>query len=91
MFLRKNYLPKVCIKQDFDTKGWFAYESSEYDIYRSFCILTETDEAVILYRSDPTMFNSLDSLMDALYKYGCNKHKEDIKRQLTQTSTNIRL
>ena len=100
---RKNYVPKLRIKQDFDTKKWFAYKVGDTFDFRSFVQLRDKTDKVyyatvdrheslsygLVRYYDPTRFDSLDDLLAAIYEYAYTEHLEYIKRSLTNRSVSV--
>jgi hypothetical protein len=84
---RKNYLPKVDIKQDFSTKKWFAYQPN--DSWERVFVQFESGEFGFTALETPTKFEKLDDLVEALYLYAMKEHLEQIKKNLTYNSVII--
>ena len=100
---RKNYVPKVRIQQDFDTKKWVAYGTygnlaCEAFVQMRSGMVREPDALLchddslsyeILSCYAPTRFDSLDDLLAAIYEYAYTEHLEHIKRSLTDRSVSV--
>ncbi len=86
---RKNYLPKMNIYQDHDTKKWFAERQDDFITWSFF--QRQDDSFDLSGLHDATQFGTLDDLVIALYEYACKTHLNDIKSQLTYGSVKAKL
>ena len=86
---RKNYLPRMKIIQDFDTKKWFAYTPGDAFSRREFIQTDDGDYMVSMWGAKPTKFETLDDLIAALYEYAYKEHLEKIKAELTHNTIKI--
>lgn len=90
MIFRKNYVPDLSIHQDTEGK-WFAEDPhSGWSDRRSFCQLKKGSYIVTEWE-EPTKFDTLDTLMAALYAYACYEHLVAVKKQITYNKVKVRL
>lgn len=86
---RKNYLPKVEIKQDFETRKWFAYKPGDVFTGGNFVVLDSGDWDFCSF-VNPTPFNTLAELLETLYWVAYKTHLKDIKSELTYKTVKIK-
>lgn len=91
---RKNYLPKVSIRKSL--KGfWYAYIPGDATLWtdwwkKSFCE-NENGGYDFYALEEPTMFDSLDELMEALYFYTYKLHLEELKKEIEENMVKVQL
>lgn len=86
---RKNYLPKVQIYQDYESRKWFAGETGG-DSFKDFA-QTEDGEYVMSIWRGAARFDTLDDLVEALYYYAMKQHLHKIKQELTYNTVKIKV
>lgn len=91
VMFRKNYIPKLTIRQEFGTGKWFAYVPG--DIFSSYAFIQYEDltfEVRGLRGPDvATRFSSLDDLLAAIYEYAYKENLKDLKDRLTFNSVKL--
>ncbi len=88
---RKNYVPKLEIRQEFGTGKWFAYVPGDIFTRAAFVQREDLSYEVDRY-SEPegaTRFDSLDSLLEAIYYFAYRKNLEQMKNKLTFNSVRL--
>ncbi len=82
---RKNYVPKLEIRQDFGTGKWFAYVPGDTFTVHAFVQSENLSFEVNRFKGpdEATRFDSLDDLMAAIYEYAFKINLEDMKSRLT--------
>ena len=93
MFFRKNYLPDLTIHQDSKTGKYFAKGVDKYDITVRFCerIDGKVGDRYVLSNYGITLFETVDSLVKALYEYASEEHLKYIHKELTFNTVKIKL
>ena len=88
---RKNYVPKLEISQEFGTGKWFAYIPGDVFTRAAFVQRKDLSYEVCFYKEpeDATKFESLDSLMEAIYYFAYQKHLDLMKKKLTFNSVRL--
>jgi len=88
---RKNYVPKLEISQEFGTGRWFAYIPGGVFTKAAFVRRKDLLYEVTRLREpeDATKFESLDSLMEAIYYFAYQNHLDTMKKKLTFNSVKL--
>ena len=88
---RKNYIPKLTIKQEFGTGKWFAYVSGDTFSRYAFVQLGDLSYEVRRFRTpeQAARFDALDDLVAAIYEYGYKTNLKDMKDRLTFNSVKL--
>ncbi len=88
---RKNYVPKLEIRQEFGTGKWFAYVPGDVFDRAAFVQRGDSSYEVDYFRKpeQATRFDSLDSLMEAIYFYAYQNNLEHMKDKLTFNSVRL--
>ena len=88
---RKNYIPKLTIKQEFGTGKWFAYVPG--DCLHEEAFYRHEDYSFRVSRflgpDEATRFDTLDDLVAAIYEYGYKTNLKDMKDRLTFNSVKL--
>ena len=93
MFFRKKYLPDLTIHQDSKTGKYFAQGVDKYDISVKFCEYVDP-KGGDKYAVSPygvTLYETIDSLVKALYEYASEEHLKYIHKELTFMTVKIKL
>mgnify|MGYP003533819531 CR=1 FL=1 len=88
---RKNYIPRLTIKQEFGTGKWFAYVPGNRFDREAFVQYENLSFEVKRFRGpdDATRFDTLDDLVAAIYEYGYKENLKDMKVRLTFNSVKL--
>lgn len=88
---RKNYVPKLEIRQEFGTNKWFAFVPG--DVFTTAAFVQRKDSTYQIDRwvdpEDAAKFESLDSLMEAIYYFALQENLEQMKNRLTFNSVKL--
>ncbi len=84
---RKNYVPKLKIRKDFQTGKWFAEEGN--DTFDKSFVQYEDGKYGLSRVCGPTQFDTLHDLMGAIYQFALEQHYRDMCGRLTERSVNL--
>ncbi len=84
---RKNYVPKLKIRKDFQTGKWFAEVGS--DTFDKSFVQYEDGQYALSLVGRPIQFDTLRDLMEAIYQYALEQHYRDMCGSLTERSVNL--
>lgn len=88
---RKNYVPKLEVRQEFGTGKWFAYVPGDVFTKKAFIQNSDLSYSVQSFRGsdEATRFATLDDLLAAIYEYAYLENLQFLKDSLTFNSIRL--